>query len=242
MNFRLDHVVIAVNDLAKTVEDYRALGFTVQIGGRHAGRTSHNALIAFADGAYIELIAWSAPGPAERWYNRLVKHGEGLMDFAFIPEDVPRAIAEAKARGLALDGPIDGGRVRPDGKELKWQTARQSTFDLPFLCGDVTPRDLRVPTGDARKHANGALGIAKVTVAVLDLEASLARYQALLGTSAPTLTVGGTAIGLTTSSPQLAARGEGACAMTIRSSGVHGARSLDIAAAHAAQIELAPAN
>lgn len=181
MKFRLDHVVIAVADLVRAVEDFRALGFTVVIGGRHPGRTSHNALVVFADGAYLELIAWPKPGPAERWYGVLAKHGEGLLDYALLPEDTATAIAEARARGLSLEGPLDGGRVRPDGKQLKWRTGRQSTFDLPFLCGDVTPRELRVPAGKARRHANGALGIARVAVAVKDLAASVLRYRALLG-------------------------------------------------------------
>lgn len=181
MNFRLDHLVIAVADLAQAVEDYRALGFTVQVGGRHPGRTSHNVLVAFDDGAYLEIIAWSGPDPAERWYNVHAEHGDGLMDYALIPESVPQAIADAKARGLALKGPIEGGRMRPDGKALHWQTARQATFDLPFLCGDVTPREWRVPDGAARRHANGALGLAAVAVAVHDLEASAERYRALLG-------------------------------------------------------------
>ena len=183
MRFRLDHVVIAAHDLARAVRDYRALGFTVEMGGRHPGRTSHNALVVFEDGAYLELIAWPEPGPAERWYNVLTAHGEGFMDFALIPEDVPRAIDEARARGLPLNGPIDGGRVRPDGREVRWQTGRQATFDLPFFCGDVTPRELRVPEGDARRHLNGARGVASVTVSVQDVEASRARYRALLGTA-----------------------------------------------------------
>jgi catechol 2,3-dioxygenase-like lactoylglutathione lyase family enzyme len=238
MNFRLDHVVIAVLDLAQAVDDYRALGFTVQMGGRHPGRTSHNALIVFEDGAYLELIGWPEPGIAERWYNELVKHGEGLMDFALIPDDVSRAVAESKERGLTMNGPIDGGRIRPDGVELKWQTGRQTTFDLPFLCADVTARDLRVPAGDVRNHANRAVGVAKLTVAVFDLDVSLARYRALLGTSAPTMKVGGTVIELTSFSPQLETRGEGACAMTIDTSGAHGTRSLDATLTHAAQIEL----
>jgi catechol 2,3-dioxygenase-like lactoylglutathione lyase family enzyme len=181
MTFRLDHVVIAVADLARAVEDYRALGFTVQPGGRHPGRTSHNALVVFEDGAYLELIAWHAPGPAERWYNVHAKHGDGLVDFALLPQDTAAAIAAAGSRGLVLNGPIDGGRVRPDGRELKWQTGRQATFDLPFLCGDLTPRELRVPGGEVRRHANGALGVARVAVAVQDLAASVLRYRALLG-------------------------------------------------------------
>lgn len=181
MRFALDHVVIAVADLAKAVEDYRALGFTVVIGGRHPGRTSHNALVSFEDGSYLELIAWREPGPAERWYNEHAKHGDGLVDFALVPEDVPLAVREAGERGLELDGPAEGGRARPDGQQVKWQAARQGTFDLPFLCGDVTPRALRVPEGEAREHANGARGIARVTVAVHDPEVSKERYAALLG-------------------------------------------------------------
>lgn len=181
MNFRLDHIVIAVADLARAVEDYRALGFTVNFGGRHPGRTSHNALVVFEDGAYLELIAWEAPGPAERWYNLHAQHGDGPIDFALVPEDTAGAIAAAGARGLALDGPLDGGRLRPDGRQVQWQTGRQKTFDLPFLCGDVTPRDLRVPAGEVRRHANGAVGVASIAVAVQDLDASVARYRALLG-------------------------------------------------------------
>jgi glyoxalase-like protein len=213
----LDHIVIAFNDLSKAIDDWRAQGFTVEPGGRHPGRTSHNALVVFEDGAYVELIAWAQPGPKERWYNVLTQHGEGLMDFALIPESVPAAIEAAKSRGLDLNGPIDGGRVRPDGRQLKWQTARQSTFDLPFLCGDVTPREWRVPQGTARKHANGKAGIAKVTVAVDDVNASLSRYEALLGsldlTGGSGIRLGATVIELVRK-PR--SRGEGPDAIELR--------------------------
>ena len=214
---KLDHLVIAFNDLEKAIADWQSRGFNVVRGGRHPGRTSHNALVAFEDDSYIELIAWAEPGPAERWYNVLTRHGEGLMDFALLPESVPRAIDEARARGLVLDGPVDGGRVRPDGKKLQWQTARQATFDLPFLCGDITPREWRVPAGEARRHANGRKGIAKIAVAVDDRGASLRRYEALLGaldlTSAGHIRVGGTAIELV---PKKRARGEGPDAFELR--------------------------
>jgi Glyoxalase-like domain len=137
--------------------------------------------VVFEDGSYLELIAWKAPNPAERWCVEHQKHGDGLMDFALVPDDTAAAIAAAKARGLELDGPFDGGRKRPDGVEIRWQTGRQLTFDLPFLCGDITPRALRVPEGELRSHPNGVTGIASVTVAVRDLDESVARYRALLG-------------------------------------------------------------
>jgi catechol 2,3-dioxygenase-like lactoylglutathione lyase family enzyme len=232
MRFGLDHVVIAVQDLARAVEDYRALGFSVQMGGRHPGRTSHNALVVFEDGAYLELIAWPEPGPAERWYNVLTAHGEGFMDFALIPGDVPRAIDEARSRGLTMNGPIDGSRVRPDGREIRWRTGRQTTFDLPFFCGDVTPRELRVPEGEARRHANGALGVASLTVGVHDIEVSRARYRALLGTAE--LAAGGTRLVLL---QRIAAR-EGPCAMEIRTAMPAKAGPLDTSLTHGAAIRL----
>lgn len=177
----LDHVVIAVNDLGATIADYQALGFNVLRGGDHPGRPTHNALVVFADGSYFELIAWREPAPADRWWQLLQQHGEGIVDFALLPPGTATTVAAAQARGLALSGPHDGGRVRPDGEQLRWQTARPPSHDLPFLCGDLTPRALRVPEGDARVHPNGAIGVASLSIAVHDLPASLGRYRALLG-------------------------------------------------------------
>lgn len=180
----LDHVVIAVHDLDRASADFSAMGFTVLPGGQHAApRTSHNALIVFDDGSYIELIAWrSAPPPPEPWYDSLQAHGPGLVDFALLPHNTLDVITAARARGLhGLTGPHAGGRMRPDGQAVVWQTARHDTADLPFLCGDITPRALRVATDPAvRTHANGASGIQGLTVAVRDARASWRRYQALV--------------------------------------------------------------
>lgn len=245
MPLALDHIVIAVADLDRAMADYRALGFQVLPGGQHPGRTSHNALVVFADGAYLELIAWRAPAPEERWYRTLSTHGEGLVDYALLPPDTAQALAEAQGRGLhTLTGPLDGGRLRPDGAQLRWQTARHATPDAPFLCGDLTPRALRVPEGNVRQHPNGAQGVAEVTVAVHDLNATLARYRALLGAQADgaaattqegihsaRIPLGGVTLVLQSPAPsatagppaaqalrlRLATRGEGPSAFTLRS-------------------------
>lgn len=181
MSLPLDHIVIAVHELEATIADYTALGFNVQRGGDHPGRATHNALVAFADGSYFELIAWKAPAPQERWWQLLQRHGEGIVDFALLPGNTPDVVAGAARRGLVLDGSLDGGRLRPDGAQLRWQTARPPSPDLPFLCGDVTPRALRVPEGDARVHPNGVRGVASLAIAVRDLDTTLARYRALFG-------------------------------------------------------------
>ncbi len=183
---QLDHAVLAVHDLAQASDDFRALGFTVTPGGQHPGRSSHNALVVFDDGAYIELIAWRSPAPEERWWRRLQANGEGWVDHALLPSAVPAALAAAQARGLdTLRGPVPGGRLRPDGTRIEWESARHDSADVPFLCADLTPRALRVPTGEARRHANGATGVARVAVAAADLALSRRRWAALLGPDVP---------------------------------------------------------
>ncbi|MBV5290925.1 MAG: VOC family protein [Curvibacter lanceolatus] len=244
MPLPLDHIVIAVHQLDRAIADYRALGFQVLIGGRHNGRTSHNALVVFQDGSYLELIAWEGPAPQERWYNTLQSASEGLVDFALLPGDTTEVLNAARARGLlSLEGPFDGARLRPDGAQLRWQTARHASPDLPFLCGDISPRALRVSESPAdRLHPNGCLGVARLDVAVQDLSTSLARYQALLGPDLPAgpvvvqegmqevkLTLGSTELRLLSPAPEqaggaeaqalkhrLATRGEGPCALVLR--------------------------
>lgn len=182
MPLALDHLVILVPDLATAIADYTAAGFTVVPGGTHADGATHNALVVFADGAYLELIAFLRDAPGHRWGGHAARGHSGFIDFALLPRpDVGTVVAEAAARGLAYQGPVDGGRLRPDGERLVWQIGMPPEPALPFLCGDVTPRALRVPEGALRTHPNGATGVAALTVAVGDITAARAQYAALLG-------------------------------------------------------------
>jgi catechol 2,3-dioxygenase-like lactoylglutathione lyase family enzyme len=178
----IDHAVILVSELARASEDYSVLGFTVTPGGEHADGLTHNALIPFADGSYLELIAFKGDAPESHPFYR-DQGFEGLVTFALLPTDIASDVEAARQRGLEIDGPRPGGRVRPDGQRVEWQTARAHTPDLPFLCGDVTPRELRVPGGEAREHMNGVTGVSGITVVVDDLQASTNRYRQLLGTA-----------------------------------------------------------
>jgi catechol 2,3-dioxygenase-like lactoylglutathione lyase family enzyme len=247
MAFSLDHVVIAVNDLETTIADYRALGFTVYPGGVHHGGVSHNALVIFADGSYFELIAYREPAPKVRWWNVLTTAGEGFVDFALLPEDVDRDVAAARGRGLELDGPIPGGRLRPDGARLDWRNVRPLTNDLPFWCSDVTPRVLRVPEGEMRVHPNGATGVASLKVAVRDVATSAARYASVAGPDAveqgqgrARVKLGSTTFELEDGSEaqaHVARRGEGPMSLVLRGGA---ARTLDAKLAHGAALSIAP--
>lgn len=186
MTLALDHIVIAVSDLDTALADYAALGFNPIPGGEHANGITHNVLVIFEDGAYLELIAWKRPDAGNRWSEIYHRDGEGYVDHALLPGDIAAVVREAQARGLDIEAPTPGGRNRPDGERLEWQTARSPRPDVPFLCGDVTPRGLRVQEdAEIRRQPNGVTGVAEITIAVRDASASAVRYAALLGQQAP---------------------------------------------------------
>ena len=189
------------------------------------------------------------------------------MDFALLPDNVGNVVRRTQAQGLDYQGPFDGGRLRPDGEKLQWQIGAPPTGDLPFLCGDITPRALRVREGDVRVHANGVQGVASLTLVVTDIAASLQRYQILLDTlptQAPTVisglgivqaavALGGVTVFLlspladagTASAQQLqqvlATRGEGLLGVTLRSGSATtagGTQSLSTAKTHAAPFSI----
>ena len=170
----IDHVVIVVADLDRAIASFEALGFTVVRGGRHTGLGTHNALIAFADGAYFELIAFRVPASTHRWFAAVSKGG-GLTDFCMQTGDLDADAAIFKRAGTAVSEAFAMERERPDGYMLKWVLAvaePPSAGAVPFLIRDITPRDERVPR--ARVHRNGAAGIRTLTVAVEDAAAVMA--------------------------------------------------------------------
>jgi catechol 2,3-dioxygenase-like lactoylglutathione lyase family enzyme len=184
MPLRLDHAVIAVRDLDAALRDYRDLGFTVRRGGVHANRATRNALIAFADGTYLELLAVTgeAPLPGVIDFSVLLQQGEGLVGFALRSEDLDADAARLRAEGFVMGEAIPGERRREDGTVIRWRLALLDGGFAPFLIQDVTPREWRVPGDPAvTAHLNRAAGLRGVEIAVPDLTAAQDRYVRLLG-------------------------------------------------------------
>ncbi len=179
----LDHIVIAVRDLEAAMRSYEQLGFTVVPGGKHPVGT-HNVLISFADGCYIEVIAFYRANPNHRWWRPLQK-GEGLVDFCMQTDDLVGDTAKLRDAGVDIDDPVPWSRTRPDGYQLKWllSLAREGHRGVaPFLIQDETPRQERVP--QRFDHKNGAAGIGVLTVAVDNLPAVRHWYESVLGSDA----------------------------------------------------------
>jgi catechol 2,3-dioxygenase-like lactoylglutathione lyase family enzyme len=183
----IDHLVVVVNDLDKAVKDYEHLGFAVVPGGQHPVG-SHNALISFQDGSYLEIIAFYRDAVDHRWWDPLSK-GERLVDFCFQTDDLRGDTKILKEAGAAINDPVPWSRKRPDGYELKWLLSLATGSHrgvAPFLIEDVTPRTERIP--QQFNHENRVTGIDKVTVAVGELAQIEKWYGALLGAKGEPIT------------------------------------------------------
>lgn len=189
MRFALDHVVVVVASLDGATAAFRDAGFTVVPGGRHEGLPTGNALVVFADGTYLELLATLDPRArddlrelraGEGWGRHLHESSalarrflpglagpDGVTDFALRVAGIDRLAGEARRRGHPLTGPVEFGRRRPDGEALAMKLLFPAHDGLPFLIEDRTPIALRVPADAAvRTHANGARGLSRVDVRV----------------------------------------------------------------------------
>lgn len=180
---RLDHLVVLVRNLEAAVRYHEDLGFTVTPGGEHADGLTRNALIPFEDGSYLELVSFLDPEDTRdniwRW-RRFLTTGGRLIDYCAASKDLEVEVRCLRGCGFAVDGPHEGGRRLPDGREIRWLTAsvRQEGRMLTFLIEDLTPRELRVPGGSSARHpngatANGATGFIRLDIAVPEVDRSL---------------------------------------------------------------------
>ncbi len=146
-----DHFIILTSNLDAATQTYRRLGFEVRPGGEHPAMGSHNALIAIADGTYIELVGFKDTALAVKSYWRAgverLQIGEGFGGYVLASSDLAGDVAQIKQRTLVYDEPKPGSRIRPDGQRVEWQTAMFNGSPiglLPFLIQDVTPHTLRI--------------------------------------------------------------------------------------------------
>jgi hypothetical protein len=150
------------------------------------------ALASFPDGSYLELIAIQpdadAKAVAEHEWARELRGEAGPCAWAARSSDVAAEVRRLKAAGVAVSDPQRGGRSRPDGTRLEWETAQVGSqargVFFPFLIRDFTPREARVfPQG--KPPAAGLEGVAKVVMAVRDLAAAVGQYRQAYGLPAP---------------------------------------------------------
>ena len=193
---RIDHVMICVPDLEQGMAAYRRMGFTVEPGGVHPGRGTHNA-IAFHREDYLELLsvhdreelrrAASTPGSLDTGLLDLLARGGGFRYIIVQSDDLPADVAAMRRRGVDVGDAVEGGRKTPAGQTLRWRAARlgpQNPLPILFL-EHLTSLEARRPASAREGHPNRVVRTERAYVAVPDVAAAAEVYARVLGMPVP---------------------------------------------------------
>ena len=181
----LDHVIVAVRDLAAAERSYaRLLGRSASWRGEHPALGTENALFRLG-GIYVELLAPAAA--ATGWLReRLDARGEGLLGFALATPDAEACAKDLAERGLHPAAPARGiGRDVESGAFREWRSVflppGETRGVLVFgIQHDSAPELLPEvpPPGPAEAAVHG---IDHVVVRTADPEAARSFYGERLG-------------------------------------------------------------
>jgi len=188
----IDHVTVAGKDLRAMRANLAKTGIRCEYGGAHSNHATEMALTSFPDGSYLELIAIQPNADpkavaANAWAKQM-EGNAGPCAWAVREKNIGAEVQRLQAAGVTVGAPERGGRERPDGTRLEWETAQigseaRGTF-FPFLIRDVTPRQQRAfPTG--KPTTKDFSGVTKVVIAVRDLDEAVKRYQKAFELPAP---------------------------------------------------------
>lgn len=136
---KLDHLIWAVPNLEKGATDFEAMtGVKPVFGGVHTGGATANYLVSLGDCLYLEIIGPN-PGGTENEEAAFFKtlKAPSMYGYAMRSNDMVFLKRKAEKAGFTVAGPRDGGRARPDGVMLNWQSmafsGKAGTDYLPFV-------------------------------------------------------------------------------------------------------------
>ncbi|WP_193227830.1 VOC family protein [Aureimonas psammosilenae] len=193
----LDHVVLAVEDLARSRRVFEGLGFRVAADAAHPFGTG-NACIFFADGSYIEPLAVLDRDLAEtragegnafvrRDLSYRLRHSLPAFTAAALKSDNAAADREA-FRTAGFDGgeTLEFGRPfqTPGGKsvDLSFRLAFAADPQAPatFLFSCERLSDFSPDREALTRHPNGAYGISRLIYVAAEPERHRAFFEAIL--------------------------------------------------------------
>jgi len=196
---QLEHIIIRVDDLTQAIKDYESMGFTVTYGGVHGGGFSHNALIHFKDGSFLELIAFRKTtlinlmldvGLLDLFYKDTNQHlkyrfvetvgyPEGFIDSALITNRISQVTQQANQQGLLTTPAMPMTRIKPNGELIVWDIMAPLYEGLPFVRSPYVPAQIIADV--QTQHINGVTGLNSIHYGVKNLNQASEKYGQLLG-------------------------------------------------------------
>jgi len=170
---RLDHILIRVDNLEKSVKDFRNAGFSVYLGTSH--KDAHNAMVYFKDDSFIELVDSSKfprmlvflaktriinlLGSFYKRIGRYTLSKDTFLDYAIYSRNIEKQHDRAQNKVSRLH---HLSRVDCFGQVLKWKLFVFKETYFPFVMSDYLP--YKYPEMDADKHRNKVSGICQLNI------------------------------------------------------------------------------
>ena len=184
MKTAIDHIIIAVSDLAEASAEYSTLlGREPSWRGAHPDYGTANTLFKL-DNIYIELLTPQGEGMAADIVKGILeKKGDCLGGLVFGTEDANSFIVQARAQGLEASDPLPGHGVdEQSGAERRWHNifwdpaAARGIFSfcIEHEAGSVLPEATPLARGEIA-------GVDHVVVKTQSAEAAKTFYGEQLG-------------------------------------------------------------
>lgn len=141
MTQSIDHLVYAVTDLEKGIDEIEALlGVRAAYGGQHLGFGTRMALLSLGQSTYLEILGPDPdqPAPPRPRPSGIDKLRESrLVTWPVRVTDIEGRVAAARSAGCDPGPVFPVSRTLPDGSVLKWKLTRPEALPgdglVPFL-------------------------------------------------------------------------------------------------------------
>lgn len=191
----INHVGIAVRDLAATASRYEAMGFMLTPYSPHAGAWkpgeapqpfgSGNRCVMFAHD-YLEILGNENPARPSPRISNLLAHHQGAHIVCFNSDDVAAVDRRLQSAGITTSGviPLQREVDTPDGiKTARFERVQFAPSDSPEgyvqAARHLTPDCIYQPRYTA--HANGCTGLANVFIVTDDVDHFSSKYAVYTG-------------------------------------------------------------
>ena len=180
----IDHIIIAVPDLAKASADYSALlGRAPSWRGAHPDYGTANTLFKL-DNTYIELLAPQGEGMAADIVNDILNtRGSCLGGLAFGTESADNFVSHARSTGLEASDPLPGHGVDDQtGDERRWRNIFWDPAAARGIFSFCIEHESGAALPMAMPHGAGAVaGVDHVVVKTQSADAAKTFYGDQLG-------------------------------------------------------------
>ena len=182
----MDHVLFVGKSLSDMERGFADAGFESTYGGSHDTNPTHNSLIGFADGSYIELLSTVTPEVDDPMRNHHMNNDAGPCGWAIEVDDLDRIIERGDRAGLDTWGPIAMSRETPRDTVASWELAGYESAVrgelLPFFISDTTPRERRISPTDGVAGSE-LTGIETVVIGTSDLDRTTQLFESVFDLS-----------------------------------------------------------